>query len=118
MKNRLATIDQTRFGPWAVVTGASSGIGREFADQVAASGINLVLIARRADALYALGEELWNRFNADRDAVLAYYRALAAIFSRRTPCALATELAVTVAELDALVAAVSPASTSPKNHGM
>ena len=65
-----------------------------------------------------VGEELWDRFNVDRDEVLAYYRALAAIFSRRMPGALATELAVTVAELDALVAAVSPASSSPKNQGM
>jgi (p)ppGpp synthase/HD superfamily hydrolase len=66
----------------------------------------------------AVGEPLWERFNAGRDEVLAYYRALAAIFSRRTPGALATELAVTVAELDSLVAAVSPASSSPKNQGM
>jgi (p)ppGpp synthase/HD superfamily hydrolase len=65
-----------------------------------------------------VGEALWERFNAERDDVLAYYRALAAIFSRRTPGALATELAVTVAELDALVEAVSPASSSPKNQGM
>jgi len=66
----------------------------------------------------ALGEALWERFNAERDEVLAYYRTLAAIFSRRMPGALATELAVTVAELDALVAAVSPTSSSPKNQGM
>jgi (p)ppGpp synthase/HD superfamily hydrolase len=66
----------------------------------------------------ALGEALWERFNAERDEVLAYYRALAAIFSRRTPGALATELAVTVGELDSLVAAVSPASRSPKNQGI
>ncbi len=65
-----------------------------------------------------VGEELWERFNADRDPVLEYYRALAAIFSRLTPGALATELAVTVGELDALVAAVSPTSSSPKNQGM
>jgi (p)ppGpp synthase/HD superfamily hydrolase len=65
-----------------------------------------------------VGEALWERFNAERDEVLAYYRALAAIFSRRTPGALATELSVTVAELDGLVAAVSPASASPKNQGM
>jgi (p)ppGpp synthase/HD superfamily hydrolase len=64
------------------------------------------------------GEALWDRFNASRDDVLAYYRALAAILSRRMPGALATELSVTVAELDGLVAAVSPASTSPKNQGM
>jgi (p)ppGpp synthase/HD superfamily hydrolase len=65
-----------------------------------------------------VGEALWERFNAGRDEVLAYYRALAAIFSRRMPGPLATELAVTVGELDALVAAVSPTSSSPKNQGM
>jgi (p)ppGpp synthase/HD superfamily hydrolase len=64
------------------------------------------------------GEALWDRFNAERDEVLAYYRALAAIFSRRMPGALATELSATVAELDELVAATSPASASPKNQGM
>ena len=36
-------IDKKRFGPWALVTGASSGIGKEFAQQIAASGIKIVL---------------------------------------------------------------------------
>src|SRR3954451_849596 len=65
-----------------------------------------------------LGEALWERFNAERDEVLAYYRARAGIFSRRVPGALATELSATVSELDRLVAAVSPASASAKNQGM
>ncbi len=40
-----------RFGPWAVVTGASSGIGRAFADALARGGFDLILAARSGDVL-------------------------------------------------------------------
>lgn len=62
-------INVDRFGPWAVVTGASSGIGHEFARQLAASGINLVLVARRLATLHDAGAALAARHGIGYRAV-------------------------------------------------
>jgi hypothetical protein len=45
-----------RYGPWALVAGASEGLGAQFATQIAARGVNLVLLARRARELALLGD--------------------------------------------------------------
>ena len=47
-----------RYGPWAVVAGASEGIGASFSQKLAARGMNLVLIARRSAPLEILAAEL------------------------------------------------------------
>src|SRR5258708_26470117 len=63
-------LDKKRFGPWALVAGASSGIGREFAGQVAASGINIVVVARREDLLKEVGVEFSKRFGVEHRVIV------------------------------------------------
>jgi uncharacterized protein len=50
-----------RYGPWALVTGASAGIGKEFAVQLAGMGLNLVLLARREKRIEDLAHQLESR---------------------------------------------------------
>jgi len=47
-----------RYGPWAVIAGASAGLGEAFARALAGRGLHLVLIARRAEALATLAADL------------------------------------------------------------
>lgn len=47
-----------RYGPWAVIAGASEGIGASFSRKLAARGLNLVLVARRPAPLEELAAEL------------------------------------------------------------
>jgi short-subunit dehydrogenase len=57
-KNRL----KTRYGAWALITGASSGIGKELAERIAESGLNLCIVARRKDALDELASAMRSKY--------------------------------------------------------
>ena len=54
-----------KYGPWAVVTGASAGIGAEFALRIAERGVNVVLVARRRNRLEELASAIEDMYRVE-----------------------------------------------------
>ncbi|KAF3986901.1 hypothetical protein FT663_02566 [Candidozyma haemuli var. vulneris] len=52
-------------GKWAVITGASDGIGKEYSLQLAAKGLNVVLVSRTASKLQTLADEITNKYRVE-----------------------------------------------------
>jgi short-subunit dehydrogenase len=51
-----------RYGSWGIVAGASQGLGAEYAEQLAARGLNLILVARRLELLKTQAAELSSKY--------------------------------------------------------
>ena len=54
-----------RYGPWAVVTGASSGIGKAIAEKLAQNGLNLILVARSRNSLEEMAADFQARYGIE-----------------------------------------------------
>lgn len=54
-----------RYGPWALIVGGSDGLGAEFARQAARRGINCMLVARNADKLKAVADDIRTRWSVE-----------------------------------------------------
>jgi short-subunit dehydrogenase len=54
-----------RYGPWAIIAGASQGIGRAFVHRIASEGVNCIVVARRAGPLEELAEEVRRQYGVD-----------------------------------------------------
>ena len=51
----MSTDLKQQYGPWVIIAGGSEGIGRAFAQQLAAQGLNLLLLARKPARALSLG---------------------------------------------------------------
>ena len=71
MYDRRVSDFLTKYGPWALVAGASEGLGEAFADRLAFRGMNLVLVARRKGNLDAVAERVSQAYQVDVRPVVA-----------------------------------------------
>ena len=56
---------KSKYGPWAIIAGASEGLGEAFAEELAKRGLNLILIARRLEKLEVLSDKLRNKYQIE-----------------------------------------------------
>lgn len=77
-----------RYGSWAVIAGASEGIGSAFAHAIARRGLNLVLIARRRSLLEATARQIHGEFDIATkilSADLGSYESIARVIEITAP---------------------------------
>ncbi|KAI9584179.1 hypothetical protein GQX74_010514 [Glossina fuscipes] len=60
-----------KFGKWAVITGATDGIGKEYAKELAKQGLNVVLISRTKEKLVAVTGEIENSYKVKTKWIVA-----------------------------------------------
>lgn len=67
----MKSLIRENYGEWALVTGASSGLGKEFVKQIAQKGFNIVMVARNEKALRELGILIKTEYEVKVKIVLA-----------------------------------------------
>lgn len=63
--NSETAIFKDKYGPWALIAGASEGIGAAFSEALAARGLKLILIARRENLLSDLAQDIRSRHETE-----------------------------------------------------
>ncbi len=70
--NKSGDIDWVaRYGPWALIAGASEGIGAEYTRQLAQRGLNLILVARSEQKLRDLAKQLGEAYSIQTQVIVA-----------------------------------------------
>merc|ERR1712135_103002 len=71
-----ANIDIRKYGPWGLVTGATDGIGRAYADALAKKGLNVVIVSRSEDKLKTTADEIQAQYGVEVKYVVADFSEL------------------------------------------
>ncbi|XP_022095037.1 very-long-chain 3-oxoacyl-CoA reductase-B-like [Acanthaster planci] len=71
-----------KYGEWAAVTGATDGIGKAYVEQLAAKGLNIVLLSRSPDKLNDVAAEVESRYKVKTKAVAVDFSGGAEIYSK------------------------------------
>ncbi|XP_071440247.1 inactive hydroxysteroid dehydrogenase-like protein 1 [Hetaerina americana] len=61
----------TKYGPWAVVTGSTDGIGKAYAEELAKKGLNIALISRNPEKLKQASHKIETTYNVQTKIVVA-----------------------------------------------
>ncbi|CAI7980576.1 Short-chain dehydrogenase/reductase SDR [Frankia sp. Hr75.2] len=61
----MTTVMTAKYGPWGIIAGGSDGVGAAFAHEMAARGLNVVLVARRVPVLETFAEEIRARHGVE-----------------------------------------------------
>ncbi|XP_063800304.1 inactive hydroxysteroid dehydrogenase-like protein 1 [Pseudophryne corroboree] len=65
------TSNLTKYGEWAVVTGATDGIGKAYAEELASHGINIILVSRNIEKLQKVSEAITGNYGVKTRFIVA-----------------------------------------------
>lgn len=78
-------IDFKKYGKWAVVTGASDGIGKEIAKELAERGLSVVLISRTLSKLQSVAQELEDKYGVETRVVSVDFKEGLPVYDKIEP---------------------------------
>jgi len=78
----IFSVDFKKFGNWAVITGATDGIGREYARKFAKKGLNIVIISRSQIKLQKTAEEIEREFSVQVKHICVDFKNQEDIYER------------------------------------
>lgn len=74
--------DLKKLGEWAVITGATDGIGKAYAEELAKKGLKIALVSRSPEKLYDVAQEITKKYCVETKTVTADFTDVPGVFDR------------------------------------